>query len=253
MKIFLIVAIFNLFILQVLSSENNCLISKQYYVKGVEYFQQRSFLLSAINLSNAQIFACQAKERNEISYRYSLALKELNEPGLAIQELNKLVKQAPEVERKARLTLAVWGVSMEGLDNLEIKKISNLQLMQNNKLLNPESFEEGEREFVTRWNNVHRKNAWISGIASAIVPGSGQVYNGNYQSAGVSFVLNAILLATSINFFDKDIKAAAITSSLFFSVTYLGNIISAVRSTHMFNATQGGALVEEYQNNILNR
>jgi len=62
---------------------------------------------------------------------------------------------------------------------------------------------------------------------SALLPGAGQLYAGSYQGAAMSFLLNSVLIATTVEFARHDLYWAAGTSGLVASVFYIGGIINA--------------------------
>jgi hypothetical protein len=82
---------------------------------------------------------------------------------------------------------------------------------------------------------VPQKNPLIAGSASFLLPGAGQAYVGNFQSAAIAFILNSLFLATTLEFAHKDLPVAAIASGTLLSVTYIGNILNAIDSAHRYN------------------
>lgn len=81
----------------------------------------------------------------------------------------------------------------------------------------------------------HKKNPALAGVASALVPGLGQIYNGLYQSAAISFVFNSLFLWSTVELHEKDFRAPAIASGVIFSIFYTGNIINSVTSARKIN------------------
>src|SRR5687767_8976986 len=91
---------------------------------------------------------------------------------------------------------------------------------------------------------METQNPFLADTIREYVKDAVQPYNGFYQSAAPAFALNGISLASTAPFAEHNLDAAAIASGLVFSVTYLGNILSAVRGAKQVNK----AHVESYDN-----
>jgi hypothetical protein len=80
----------------------------------------------------------------------------------------------------------------------------------------------------SRYDDAHGKSPALAGILTAILPGSGQLYAGSLQAAAVTFVLNGLFIAATVEL-ARDEKyftaAAAGTAASFF---YVGGIMNAV-------------------------
>ena len=70
---------------------------------------------------------------------------------------------------------------------------------------------------------------------SAVLPGSGQVYNGRYQDALGAFALNALVISGAWLAFDDDNPALGLVCSIFALGWYKGNIYGAVNGAHKYN------------------
>lgn len=92
------------------------------------------------------------------------------------------------------------------------------------------------RELALKGLRLPRKLPWLSGLMSAIVPGSGQVYCDRYVDGGIAFFLNAAFFGlTWISWENERIRDwAPWVSGTFFGVFYAANIYGAV------NAAQNG-------------
>ena len=106
------------------------------------------------------------------------------------------------------------------------------ELKQSLAPIEQDRFSEFQRQ-VAQLETI--KKPWLAGILSAIVPGAGQAYNGNFQSAVFSFVLNSIFLSATIELHREKMGAAALASGMLFSVVYLGNIMGSMESSHSLN------------------
>jgi hypothetical protein len=80
----------------------------------------------------------------------------------------------------------------------------------------------------SRYDDAHGKSPAFAGILTAILPGLGQLYAGSLQAAAVTFVLNGLFIAATVELV-RDEKyftaAAAGTAASFF---YVGGIMNAV-------------------------
>ncbi len=76
---------------------------------------------------------------------------------------------------------------------------------------------------------------WLAMSLSAVIPGTGQMYNREWSNAFVAFVFNVTLGFLAVNSFLKDdLVGGGIFSSLFLTF-YVGNIYQSRRSTIKYN------------------
>lgn len=101
-------------------------------------------------------------------------------------------------------------------------------------------------EAFSEWkeNLPKAKSPALAGTMSAILPGSGQVYTGAWQSGIMAFVLNALFLSTTLELEDKDLHSTALASGVLFSITYLGNILNAAESARVYNRNSSASQIE---------
>jgi hypothetical protein len=83
---------------------------------------------------------------------------------------------------------------------------------------------------------VHSKSPWVAGLLATALPGAGHAYLGSWSSAALSLAVNALLLGTTLEFNQRNMDFAAATSGVAFSLSYLGNILSAVQGAQALNA-----------------
>ena len=95
-------------------------------------------------------------------------------------------------------------------------------------------FKNFDREIETL-NQHQLKSPTLAGVMSALVPGSGQMYVGTYQSGALSFALNLITGLATAELFKKKMTYTGIASGTVFSFFYMGNIYSAVSSANAIN------------------
>lgn len=194
----------------------NCLDSMDsVFNQGREYFQREQFLLATQQLSLVGLLSCDAETRDQARVRWAQALYELgetNEANLVLQKLNSNSKHL----QVAKIVRTWYQPSLVG------------------------SLSEGDRARFNEWQKrvdllPNEKSATLAGFLSAAIPGAGQAYIGNYQSALMSFVLNALFLGATIEFNNKGLPNAALTSGVVFSIFYVGNITGSVQATRALN------------------
>lgn len=69
---------------------------------------------------------------------------------------------------------------------------------------------------------------WIAGTLSAILPGSGQLYAGKPQAAVGAFLVNAILIAATVESFDEDHEVLGVGLGILAFGFYVGNIYGSI-------------------------
>jgi hypothetical protein len=83
-------------------------------------------------------------------------------------------------------------------------------------------------DLVTQYRTAQTtRSPWVAGVASAVLPGAGQVYAGSWQGGAVAFILNAVTFAATFELVDRELYFASALTGLAASVTYVGNIVNA--------------------------
>ena len=185
------------------------------YSQGKDYFFRSQYLLASQQFSLFSQITCDLDKRESSRLRWAQSLFELGETTEGELILSKISPKSSYFQT-SRIIRAWYQPSlMTTLPEVEQAR-----------------FEEWNKQI----NQLPRiKNVWLSGAMSAIVPGLGQIYNGNYQSAAFSFVLNALFFSATMELHQKKLDATALTSGVIFSVVYLGNIAGTVYSSKEIN------------------
>lgn len=131
---------------------------------------------------------------------------------LATHDLDAYPDLAPEERRR----VVIWQTRYE-IHPAEIAKPS------------------GTGELVREIQSSRTKSPTIAGLLSAVLPGSGQVYSGAYQSAALAFLLNGIFGWSTVELIQARLTGPAVASGMVWSVVYAGNILNASKSASQFN------------------
>lgn len=183
--------------------------------QGRDYFLHGQYLLSTQQFSFYSQLSCSPKDQDRGRLRWAQSLYELGE----IEEGNFiLAKMKPTSEEfsKSRIIRAWYQPSL-------------IFSLPDNEKIRFENWEK-QQDFLPT-----AKSAALSGTMSAVLPGLGQVYNGNYQSALFSFVLNTLFLSATLELHSKNMDATALASGIVFSVVYIGNIVGTIQSSRSIN------------------
>lgn len=92
-----------------------------------------------------------------------------------------------------------------------------------------------------------RKSPFMAGALSAILPGAGQLYNGRLGDAVLTFLLNGLFIAGTIEAIQHDQLAIAGALGFFEAGWYGGNVYSAVNGAHKHNRRADEALLQDLE------
>lgn len=92
-----------------------------------------------------------------------------------------------------------------------------------------------------------KKSPFLAGALSTFLPGAGQFYNGRRGDALLTFLLNGLFIAGTIEAIQHDQLAIAGVLGFFAAGWYGGNIYSAVNGAHKYNRHTDEALLQELE------
>jgi hypothetical protein len=221
---------------------------KQELELAKDYFATNNFIFSSMYAEKSILtYDLQEAELNDLVMIFVESKKELGELAYASAFLKKnSSKISPDLIKNSESYLFEQDIYQNEFGS-RLKKY--LVLRKKDKL------EDEDLKGMTYSSEIKqldsedgKKKPWVAATLSGIIPGAGQVYNGNYQSAAVSFIFNALLLFSAIEFHNQNLDWAAATSGFLFSMTYVGNIISSGR-----DAKSNNNLINTQRNNYLKR
>ena len=215
------------------------------YRRATDLFHNGQYLLSSIHFSQLSASRCNPQLAAQSLFSYSLRIAELGESSEAIRNLSPLENSTDlALREKAELFHSFLAPEVAG----SLSPSSLLRLGLWNSRNSDQEFSSLiespllENTIRVKLQNIHQelvqlptKNLWVAGVFSAVIPGAGQVYGGSFQSAAIALVLNSLFLATTLEFAQHKMAAAAVASATIFSVTYIGNILNAVDMANRFN------------------
>lgn len=201
---------------------------------GYRHFKSGQYLLSATQLSLILEAETKPEVKSRVLFFYAQSMYELGEKEEYFRSLTEGLKIASN-KGKQRFYLLQSVLSEKESTYLDDKNKLSLQIWKNRqsvqeleKLLPQLKTEKNDlQRHFERLSQLNIKSPALAASMSALVPGLGQVYNGQYQAAAVAFALNVLFGATTLELASEDLPVAAIASGLIFSVTYSGNILSA--------------------------
>lgn len=247
---------------QAFAAAGSCTKDRFLWNEAQRLYESNQMLLSAVHFSQLRASDCDAEIASRSWLGYSLALSRLDENGEALRNIETGL-QAPSVKEqdKASLRLLKTWIRQEPGSDLTSEQKARWSLWQERfakekftAVLNATSFNADEKnklsEMQMALQSSPRKSPLTAGMVSALLPGAGQAYVGNYQTAAMAFILNALFLSATVEFARNDLPAAAIASGAVFSVTYVGNILSAVQGANASNQTSRSGAEQFLQDHL---
>ncbi|HKI99685.1 MAG TPA: tetratricopeptide repeat protein [bacterium] len=83
--------------------------------------------------------------------------------------------------------------------------------------------------------DVPSKSPWLAGGLSAVFPGAGSVYVGNYSEGALAFFINALFIGATVQAFHRDNDGLGAVLGVGALAFYGGAIYAAANGAHRFN------------------
>jgi len=167
---------------------------------------------------------------NSVIFHKAIALVKQGNAAEA-ERLFQLIRGGADPERKG--DAARWEILLLIRQN----RFDDAERRLREGMLRPESEPEARiiEELLTSKRDARYKSPETAGLLSAILPGSGQFYNGRYQDGVQSFLLNALFILGAWKAFDSDNYGLGGALALFEIGWYTGGIYGAVSGAHKVN------------------
>ncbi|MCX7994341.1 MAG: hypothetical protein N3A65_01010 [candidate division WOR-3 bacterium] len=236
------------------------LLFNQYYLPEA-LFNNNFYELALIEYKRVFFFDTTAWNEYQLRLHYTISLL-YQDFLLGYEEIEKLLIDFPESERKSRIALGKalidikkYGLAIDLLkpiaeQNSAGKKLIGFAYLFNQQYRNAiDIFQEVDSNFVRKINEYAKKSdksTTRAMLLSAIIPGLGEIYAGDIKRGLQGFVLNFLsgfLLFNSIK--NKEYVDAGIIFSLAFNRFYFGSITNASRIAHEMNERSKRAFLQE--------
>ena len=208
-----------------------CFFQKQLFNNANEFFLREQYLLSSTQYSLLFGPHC-GNLSSKARFNYSLAMGNLGEIPEIVEQYRFFQREKNFFYRNKIQTLLDFRTT-----NIKNKKVFFWKNLNRKSSLSQLGIPKKilgklQDEYIVK-NNL--KSPLFAGLASSLLPGLGQIYNGTYQSAAIAFMFNSLFFLTTLEFAKKKMKAPASASGIIFSVTYLGNIMNSVNGSRKIN------------------
>lgn len=90
-------------------------------------------------------------------------------------------------------------------------------------------------EKTSEFEKLKRKNPLLAGILSAMIPGTGQFYNGRIKDGIIALLTNGLFIWGTYECYRREYYSLAVVTSVFSFGWYAGNIFGAVNGAHRHN------------------
>jgi TM2 domain-containing membrane protein YozV len=240
MKIKLLIVLFFISFSSI-AAKDSCRYQEKVFQEGYEYFSNGHYLLASQLFSQSRLQADPDCERTfKAGYFQSasfLLLQDVKAFDISLGVLVREVKSPSEKEQIHLLRAYAYDIPNLPDSNSDLQR--RWGLWRSRKKTDLKDFNSPElnkihEDYIVA---INTKSPVVAGVLSAILPGAGQMYIGAYQSAALALIFNGLLLGTTLEFSRKNMDVAALTSGTLFSMTYLGNILSATKGASQLNTS----------------
>lgn len=212
-----------LLLLTTIWAQGTCLQTEPLLLQSKALMQRNQHLLALQGLQLSATYSCDKTQKEEARFLWGKSLFELDETEEALKVLNfNFEKMSQDTQ-----LLKAWYIP-----EMRPTLASDLQTRFKN-------FDQASTELP------QAKKPWLAGSLSALLPGAGQAYLGNYQSGLFAFALNALFFSATQELSKEGLHSTALASGAVFSIFYVGNITGSVQAARLLNEKQNATRLEE--------
>ena len=200
-------------------------VAETYYQIGLAYRAQGLWQEAITAMRNSMLHATTEDEKSEYQINLAVTLIASKNYDLAQLELIKVMLRDPNVALDKRVQFLQ-----------AVAYIYQFRWEEAREVLKEYSADERLDILFSKAVNLPRKSTRVAKVLSAILPGAGQFYTGNWRSGLNALVLNGVLGYVAVDaVLDKNYADAAFWTFFIFIRYYQGNFYRAETSVKAFN------------------
>ena len=201
-----------------------------------------------------------SNEDDSVQFKIALGYSLMNDQDNALMKMSTIKISSPfyeqsKIERLKSLFLLKMDsnfysyadevINSNSINSSRAYKLKNTSLLlikkdlpEKEKFLIP--FESDEKSVLNNFydfkKNPPYKSETVAGIFSAIIPGAGKMYTGNYTDGITAFIFTGLLTYLAYTNFDHNHPARAWIFTALGAGFYAGNVYGSIASAQIFNA-----------------
>lgn len=210
-------------------------------------FSEKDFLRSVFEYEKLPL-------TDTISFKIALAYREMGDYNFALQKFS-IIKEKSALFNKAQKEYYKTLLLSENYDYLQkslkdaegrdFQRLLYLSYLFNSDILPDQEifmkpFPSSEKEnllyFYYRKKNPPYKSPFLSGLLSALIPGSGKIYSGETGDGITAFITTSLLSFLSYNNFTNNHQFRGWLFAGLGFFFYAGNVYGSVSSAQIYNA-----------------
>jgi tetratricopeptide (TPR) repeat protein len=102
---------------------------------------------------------------------------------------------------------------------------------------------------TNEFEKIPRKKPFLAGIMSAVIPGTGQFYNGRVKDGIIALITNGLFIWGTYEAFHREYYSIGAVAGTFALGWYSGNIFSAVNGSFRYNHNKEEKFLEDLRPN----